>query len=169
MFQHILLATDFSETSEGAFGIATALARAHAARLTVLYVYEVSAQTLAGTPDAEAERTWPGPIRVREQLDCLVTGLRATGLRTEGLIRLGVASRRIAEVARTERVDLVVTGTHGRSGLARLWYGSVAEQVLRRSGAPVLAVPMGSTNVIGIRSGRPALAVVPARLSRPRS
>ena len=169
MFQHILLATDFSEASEGAFRIATALARAHAARLTVLYVYEVSAQTLVGTPEEEAERTWPGPIRVRELLDCLVTGLRATGLRTDGVIRFGRASRLIAEVARTERVDMVVTGTHGRSGLARLWHGSVAEEVLRRSGAPVLAVPMGSNNVTGIRSGRRALAVVPPWLSRPSS
>jgi len=110
VFQHILLATDFSEASEGAFRVATALARTHAARLTVLYVYEVSAQTLAGTPEEEAERTWPGPIRVRELLDCLVTGLRATGLPTDGVIRFGRASRLIAEVARRTHE----AGRHGR-------------------------------------------------------
>lgn len=153
MFQRILLATDFSVASEGAFSMATALARAHCARLTVLHVYEVSAQTLAGMSDAEAERTWPGPIRVREELDRLVTGLRATGVRADGLIRFGMPALRIPEVVRQEGVDLVVTGTKSRKGLARVWYGSVAEQVLRSSSAPVLAVPI-ATNVIAIRPRR---------------
>jgi len=157
VFDHILLATDLSEVSEGAFRIASALARAHASRLTLLYVYEVSAHTLAGMPDAEAERTWPGPIRVRGELDAIATGLRATGVRADAVIRFGDAARRIAEVAREERVDLVVTGTHGRSGLARLWYGSVAEQVLRSCGMPVLAVPTSSAIVIGIRAGARSL------------
>ncbi len=150
MFEHILLATDLSETSEGAFRVATDLARAQAARLTLLYVYEVSAHTMDGIFELEAERTWPGPVRIRGELDALATGLRATGLRTDAVIRFGDAARRIAEVAREERVDLVVTGTHGRTGFRRVWYGSVAEQVLRRSCAPVLTVPMRSAKVIAI-------------------
>ena len=150
MFEHILLATDLSETSEGASRIATALARAHASRLTLLHVYEVSAHTLAGMPDAEAERTWPGPIRVRGELDAIATGLRATGIRADVVFRFGDPAQRIAEVAREEGVDLVVTGTHRRTGLRRLWYGSVTEEVLRHSGVPVLAVPVRSANVIAI-------------------
>ena len=166
MFQHILLATDLSDASEHAFCTATALARALAARLTVLHVYEVSAGTLGCTPDAEAERTWPGAIRIRELLDGLVTGLRATGLRAEGVIRFGSAARRIAEVARERNVDLVVTGTRGRTGVARFWYGSVAEQVLRRSSAPVLTVPMRSRNVIGMELRRGTERPRPAPLGR---
>ncbi len=150
MFQHILLATDLSETSENAFHLATDLARAQAARLTLLYVYEVSAHTMDGTFESEAERTWPGPVRIRGELDALATGLRATGLRTDAVIRFGDAAQRIAEVAREERVDLIVTGTHGRTGFRRLWHGSVAEHVLRRACAPVLTVPVGSANVIAI-------------------
>jgi nucleotide-binding universal stress UspA family protein len=160
VFEHILLATDLSESSEGAFRIATVLAREHSTRLTLLYVYEVSARTLAGISEAEAARTWPGPVRARSELDAVVAGLRATGLRADGVVRFGVVApggvaRRIAEVASEERVDLVVTGTAGRSGLARLWYGSVAEQVLRSSSTPVLAVPMLSARVIGFASRPP--------------
>jgi nucleotide-binding universal stress UspA family protein len=150
VFEHILLATDLSETSEGAFRIATDLARAQAARLTLLYVYEVSAHTIDGISESEAERSWPGPVRIRGELDAIATGLRATGIRADVVVRFGDAAQRIAEVAREEGVDLVVTGTHRRTGLRRLWYGSVAEQVLRRSSAPVLAVPMRSANVIAI-------------------
>jgi len=146
-FQHILLATDLSNASERAFGLATAWARRSAARLTILHVYEVSVRTLAHASAAVAERTWPGPIRVRQELDRLVTGLRAGGVRADGMIRFGVPAREIAEVARQEGVDLVVTGTHGRRGLARLWYGSVAEQILRWSRAPVLTVPMDGARV----------------------
>lgn len=145
MFHHILLATDLLDVSERALAVATALARGAAARLTILYVYEVSAQTLAGTSPAVAERTWPGPMRLRKELDRLATGLRATGVRADAVIEFGEPALRIAEVARLQDVDLVVTGTHGRRGLARIWHGSVAERVLRRcSSAPFLAVPMGT-------------------------
>jgi nucleotide-binding universal stress UspA family protein len=155
-FQHILLATDLSDASESAFGVATALARGSAARLSILHVYEVSARTLACASPAVAERTWPGPIRVRNELDRIVTGLRATGIRAEGMIRFGAPAHWIAEVARQRSVDLVVTGTHGRRGLARLWYGSVAEQVLRRSRTPVLIVPIADARVFAISSRRRA-------------
>ncbi len=153
MFHHILLATDLSDVAEEAFGLATALARAHAARLTLLHVYVVSAATCPTGFEVEAERTWPGVLRARERLDRLVTGLRATGLQAQAVVRFGEAAQRIAEVAGELGVDLVVTGTHGRRGLARLWYGSIAAEVLRRCCAPVLAVP-GRTNVIGLRSYR---------------
>ncbi len=165
-FEHILLATDLSDASESAFGVAAALARGSAARLSILFVYEASARTLALASPAVAERTWPGPIRVRNELDRIVTGLCATGIRAEGMIRFGAPAHWIAEVARQRSVDLIVTGTHGRKGLARLWYGSVAEQVLRRSRTPVLTVPMTDGRVIAISSRRRARRLA-RRLIRP--
>jgi nucleotide-binding universal stress UspA family protein len=148
VFHRILLATDFSKASERALTVAAGLAHASAARLTLLYVYNVS---LAGTPAEEAERTWPGAIQVREHLDRMVTNLRSAGLHVDGVVRFGVAPVEIAELALQKRVDLVVTGTHGRKGLARVWYGSVAAQVVRRSSAAVLVVPTDGTNVVAIR------------------
>ena len=152
-FRHILLATDLSEVSEGALGAATALARASAARLTILYVYAVSASTAHSEGEEVAEQTWPGAICVRKRLDLLIAGLRAVGLRAEGVIRFGQAAERIAEAAEELQVDLVVTGTHGRKGLARFWYGSVAAGVRRHSNVPLLAVQTEG-NVIALRAPR---------------
>jgi nucleotide-binding universal stress UspA family protein len=152
MFQHILLVTDLSAVSEHAFEVATALARVQAARLSVLHVYVVSPETLASAPDEESECTWPGVVRARQILERLVAGLRATGLRADGIVRIGDATTRILEVARERDFDLVVTGTHGRKGLARLWKGSVAEEVLRGSGTPVLVVPTDADQVIAVPS-----------------
>jgi len=151
MFRQILLATDFSDASERAGRLAAELARASSARLIVLHVYEVSTQTLADTPADEAERTWPGVTRARRRLDRVIAELLATGLRAEGIVRVGAVPARIAQVALGEGVDLIVTGTHGRRGFARVWWGSVAEQVLRCSIAPVLAVPVEQSNLIQVR------------------
>ncbi len=143
MFRHILLATDLSDASEHALEHAVGLASALRARLTVLCVYEVSASTLAGTGAAVAERTWPGGVRARAALDRIVGRLRARGIRVEGVLRFGSPDAQIIEVAAEARVDLIVTGRRRRKGFARLWYGSVAEQVVRASSVPVLAVPGG--------------------------
>ena len=65
MLDGILLATDLTLASERALDLATGLSRSLRARLTVVHVYAVSPSTLAGTPPAVAERTWPGGVRAR--------------------------------------------------------------------------------------------------------
>jgi nucleotide-binding universal stress UspA family protein len=141
MFDHILLATDLSGASEHALGVAAALTRAHGACLTVLHVYEATASALADVAPAMAERTWPGGRRARRALDGVVDRLRARGLRAEGALRFGVVADEIFGAVLKEDVDLVVMGTGRRRGLARVWYGSVAERVVRDATVPVLAVP----------------------------
>jgi len=158
VFDHILLATDLSRASERAAEVAAGLTRAYGARLTVLHVYEVSSATLAGTPHEVAERTWPGGVRARTELDRVVNRLRGRGLRADGALRFGSVAEGIFEVALERRVDLIVTGTHGRKGLARAWYGSIAEQIIRGSAVPVLVVPETIDNVLRLRrprAGRP--------------
>jgi nucleotide-binding universal stress UspA family protein len=158
VFQHILLATDFSEASERAVELAAGLGRALRARVTVLHVYP----SASATPPqlAAAARAWPGAIRAQARIDRTVDRVRARGVEADGMLRFGLLPERIVEVALELAADLIVVGTHGRKGLARMWYGSFAEEVLRESHIPVLAavphdraddVPYARDNVIELR------------------
>ncbi len=119
----ILLATDFSPGSARARAFASMLARRLGAELVVAHVSEplaiVPGSDLAAEEVAQTER----------ELDRVVGELK----------REGVAE--IVALAEREHADLIVLGTHGRSGLAHVLLGSVAERVLRRARCPVLAVP----------------------------
>jgi nucleotide-binding universal stress UspA family protein len=138
VFDHILLATDFSDTSERAIELAAGLARALRARVTVVHVVEMSEAASPATALA-TERTWPRATRARAEIDRTVDRLRARGVKTEGLLRFGLLPERIFEVGREIGADLIVTGTRPRKGFARLWYRSIAEELLRDSPIPVLA------------------------------
>jgi nucleotide-binding universal stress UspA family protein len=153
MFHHILLATDLSELSERALGVAAALTRVHGGRLTVVHVYEATASALGDTAPAVAERTWPGGIRARRALDGVVDRLRGRGLQVDGSLRFGAVADQVLATALERRVDLIVMGTCRRRGLARVWYGSVAERVVRGAPVPVLAVPAAGAqdNVVRLR------------------
>lgn len=152
MFRHVLIATDFSDVSERALEVAARLSRALGARLTVLHVYGVSPATMASADAAIAERTWPGAIRARARLDRVVDRLRASGLDVDGALRLGFPPEQIVEGALERDADLIVTGTRGRKGLARLWYPCVAAEVVRSSPIPVLTLRGdGRDNVIPLR------------------
>jgi nucleotide-binding universal stress UspA family protein len=137
VFDHVLLATNFSSASEPALEAAAVLARDLRARLTVLHVYPA----FSTTPDI-AERTWPGGIRSRASLDRIVDDLRGRGLAVEGALSFGHPPSEIVKVALERGADLILTGKSGRRGLARVWYGSVAEEVARSSPIPVLALPI---------------------------
>jgi universal stress protein A len=142
----ILVPVDFSEPSRHAFEWAGMLAAVFDAKVTALHVWEVppyippeamvgvpgqSAQTLSDTARTHAER----------QMRTFVEDARSRGGKLdESLIESGDPARTIAEVAERGAYDLIAIGTHGRTGLAHLLMGSVAEKVLRRAGCPVLAV-----------------------------
>lgn len=159
VFDHILLATDLSGASEHALGVAAELTRAHGGGLTVLHVYEATASALADTAPAVAERTWPGGRRARRALDDVVHRLRARGLQADGALRFGTVAEEIVDVAHRQDIDLIVMGAgRRRGGIARVWYGSVADRVVRDATVPVLAVPApagpveaGQGNVIRLR------------------
>jgi nucleotide-binding universal stress UspA family protein len=139
VFEHVLLATDFSDASERALAAAADLTGALRARLTVLHVYP-----LHTTTTGVAERTWPGGIRARARLDRVVAGLRARGLRVDGALRFGFPPEQIVQGALETGADLIVTGTRRRRGFARMWHGSVSHEVARDSPIPVLALPVPS-------------------------
>jgi nucleotide-binding universal stress UspA family protein len=131
----ILHPTDFSSRAEYAQRLAWSLARDHGARLVLLHVVtpslaygETLTELSAEGRKAEAERAlqrlrWPDP-RVQ----------------VETRVEIGEPAPCIVAVARELQADLIVMGTHGRSGLARLLLGSIAEQVLRKANNPILTV-----------------------------
>ena len=96
--------------------------------------------------------------RAREELDKLV-GPAARGIsRVTSHLRVGAPARAIVQLASDVSADLVVVGTHGRSGFDRLMFGSVAEKVVRSAPCPVLTV-RPKTVPIWNRSSRPAPSV----------
>ena len=82
-----------------------------------------------------AARAW-----AQKKLDRAVAKARAARVRTRGLLREGVAHDQIVRVARAQHAKLIVIGTHGRTGVARFFLGSVAARVAATAPCPVLTV-----------------------------
>jgi nucleotide-binding universal stress UspA family protein len=140
MFQPrlILHPTDFSACSGYAAAVAADLARLHDAQVIVLHVVEslgpenVTCGEAVSQPQPESYRR-----RLEEELRRMVP---LAGVRAEYLLAEGDPAVEIQRVAQLRRCDLVVMGTHGRTGLERLLMGSVAEHLVRRAPCPVLVV-----------------------------
>ena len=144
MFSRILLATDLTDASDAALETAARLADAFRARLTVVYVCEAPAFAIAGASETGVDLVGPCADAQHTKLARLLWNLRKRAIEAEGVLRLGVPWEHIVAVAREVRADLIVTGTHGRHGIAHAFYGSVAEKVVQESPTPVLAVPRES-------------------------
>jgi nucleotide-binding universal stress UspA family protein len=128
--QRLLVPTDFSVCSMRALRYAEELARRFGAEIVLVHVDEslVARSELAGLREAVAG----------EELERLVALLEKRGVPARAVVRSGGAAEEIAEEA--ESADLVVMGTHGRTGLAHVLMGSVAERVVRHARCPVLTV-----------------------------
>jgi nucleotide-binding universal stress UspA family protein len=139
----ILHPTDFSPASRAAF--ARAVAEARADRAELLLVHVLSAVTpLVGdeymSPQTYADVQQSMQDHAQKQLDKLVARAKAAGARVRGLVLDGVAAETIVRTARSKHADVIVMGTHGRTGFARLLMGSVAERVVGTAPCPVLTV-----------------------------
>ena len=137
----ILCPVDFSETSRRALETAVDLAARLDAKVRVIHVYQWPASALPNgvleTPDdfeAVLEE------RLGKQLDAFVGESAVEGADLTTNICEGVPYAEITAVAEEMGADLIVIGTHGRTGLAHFLLGSVAERVLRTSEIPVLTV-----------------------------
>jgi universal stress protein A len=140
----ILVPVDFSTCSFSVAGQAGELAAKLGARVVILHVTE-----LPPGLSADARVDVAGEQRVaaaylsadaRARLDRFTHAVRALGVDAESLVEIGPIVPTVVAVADRMSVDLVVMGTHGRTGLARLMLGSVAEGVLHRVHAPVMLV-----------------------------
>lgn len=138
---HILLATDFSETT--AVVKAGEMARMLDAKMTVLNVH--------GHPPEPPEAVvppdrlvWSSDLddRSREQLEELKrTQFRDVELLTLAFVEDGNPARAISDYAKEHGVDMIVMSTHARKGMAHFLWGSVAEKVVRQANCAVLIVP----------------------------
>jgi nucleotide-binding universal stress UspA family protein len=131
----ILYPTDFSEPSDYAFHLACAVARDYGARVIALHVEQLPVFAYGEgmvPPDPEGLQA-----AARGRLDQLAP---YPTVRVEQWLEEGDPIEVILEVAKEVNADLIVMGTHGRKGLARILLGSVAEQVGRQAPCPVLTV-----------------------------
>ncbi len=134
--KRILFPTDFSPDSDAALEMAASLARDWKASLLILHVEVIPLTTGGGelfyvAPD-------PPTRELQERLSDVVPSDKS--IVVEHRLLAGDPAEAIVRVAETENIDLIVMGTHGRRGLARLLMGSVAEAVVRAAPCPVLTM-----------------------------
>ncbi len=137
LFKHILVPTDFGQSSKKALDVAIELARTVGAEITILHTCEIPARAYAITPVDLLSRLTDA---ARKELDDLVATLRQRCPSCDSVLKVGVPWEEILGAVAETGADLVVMGTHGHRGIAHTLLGSVAEKIVRMSPVPVLTV-----------------------------
>jgi nucleotide-binding universal stress UspA family protein len=139
--RRIVCPVDFSEPSEHALQYATDLAQRFGARLELVHAYELPTYALPdGAVFAGADFETKLSNELQARLDEQVDKAKQAGLSVDGHLLRGVAHKEIVRFSEENGADLVVMGTHGRTGLEHVLLGSVAERVVRMATMPVLTV-----------------------------
>lgn len=137
----VLAPVDFGASSEHALDVALDLAKSVGATLHVLHVYQIP---VYGFPDgaflAGPEIATRMSEAAQRGLDALVQRIADRGVPVKGTLRQGAPHEEIVAMAKESAADVVVIGTHGRTGLSHALMGSVAEKVVRTCPVPVLSV-----------------------------
>jgi nucleotide-binding universal stress UspA family protein len=142
MFRTIVLAIDGSESSDRAVDIAGKLATELSSRIIAVHVVEHMGGRAGAVPVHADEGSIQG--KINSQIESLKkSGLDASIQFAEGI--LGGPAHVIAEVASTERADVIITGTRGHSQLTGLVVGSVAQRLIHLAPCPVLVVRDGDS------------------------
>ena len=143
-FSKILHATDYSKASAGALDEAVALAKQNRAELLLLHVIEPVTPYVAGEDMAGAELYMKLEETTKQEAETsmkkLMEKLRKLKVNAKSLLLRGTAHEQIVRSAKSRRANLIVIGTHGRTGLSKLLMGSVANQVISTAHCPVLTV-----------------------------
>ncbi len=142
MITSILVAVDASEPSQAALRNATEIAKAFSAKLVLVSIVDVT--KLLAVAGYETPYPADAIAIIRDDAKTILGDATATcqsnGVTSIEMTGEGDAVDEILNIAKDERVDMIAIGTHGRQGISRLFLGSVAEGVLRRSDVPVLVV-----------------------------
>jgi nucleotide-binding universal stress UspA family protein len=140
----ILVPVDFSDHADRALGYALTLAKSFGACVELLHVVE----------DPFAAGGWGSEVYIPDldglrrraiedaskQLDACRSAILGEGVPVVATVLMGAVAQTIVEYATADAANLIVMGTHGRTGLAHLILGSVAERVVRKAPCPVLTV-----------------------------
>jgi nucleotide-binding universal stress UspA family protein len=138
MYDQVLVPTDGSTASERAIEHAIDLATQYDATLHALYVVDVGTYSSleAGTDMVVDELQAEGT----EAVEAVAAQADDAGVAAETAVETGIVHRSIVDYVGGEDIDLVVMGTHGRTGVGRILLGSVAENVIRTASVPVMTV-----------------------------
>lgn len=142
MFARILFPTDFSECSAAAAGAARLLAERFGGRILILHVLD---EAVAADPMFRGELPL-ATVRIRmetfahESMDAFLGDHFAGFENFDTMFATGIPHREIVRSAREAASDLIVIGTHGRTGVEHVLFGSTAEKVVRMAPCPVLTV-----------------------------
>lgn len=141
--RRIMHPSDFSSASRVAFTRAVEAAKGNRASLVLVHVMTTPVPIVGDgyvSPETWTKLERSMRTHSQRQLGKLVARARAAGVRASSLLLEGSPADRIVRAAKSRRADLIVMGTHGRSGLAKFFLGSVAERVVATAPCPVLTV-----------------------------
>ena len=137
----ILLAVDFSEAAQYLAEYATLFAKGLDARLLVLYVSpSMNRYTTLYVPAESIQTLVSQILEGANRTMGEFMAERFAGVHAEGRVEYGYAPEKILEAAREAAADMIIMGTHGRRGVDRIPFGSVAEKVVKTAKIPVLTV-----------------------------
>lgn len=141
MFERILVPTDGSEEAEAVIERAMNIAEMYGATIEALFVADSRIQ---GVVPEEAEDAVRAALQSEgeDATDGIATVAREREVPIRTVVRDGIPHQTILEHAAENDVDLIVMGTHGRSGIERQLIGSVAERIVRMAPIPVMTVPL---------------------------
>ena len=143
-FRRIMHATDFSKASQRAFGMAVGIAQLNRAELVLLHVLTPITSALIGDhytdPSLYAQMDSDAQRSAQSAISGLKRKAEKARVKVKTLLLRGTAAEQIVRAARRPRADLIVIGTHGRTGLSKLLLGSVAGRVVSTASCPVMTV-----------------------------
>jgi nucleotide-binding universal stress UspA family protein len=146
IWKTILVPHDFSSSANHAVAIARDEAKAHGAKLLLLHVIDLPGAIKPETVIVPDETGAPINVKdyavkqAEEHLADLAARIAKDGVTASTFIRMGKPEDEIVKFAEENKIDLIAMGTHGRTGLAHMLVGSVAERVVRTSKCPVLTI-----------------------------
>jgi nucleotide-binding universal stress UspA family protein len=141
--RRIVHPTDFSKASSAAYKRAVDMAKANRAELLLVHVLAPAIPMMADgylSPKVYEDMESASRAYGQKHLAALVRKAKQAGVRVKGLLLEGIPHERVAGAARSKKADLLVIGTHGRTGFAKLFLGSVASRILAVAPCPVLTV-----------------------------
>jgi len=133
LIRNIVVATDFTATSELALDYAAAIARHYSSKITLVHA-------MTALDDAEARRVEASDALIVAEAQLQAEAERCEGVKCDTRLVKGTALQVVEQILALEDTDLLVVGTHGKKGLRRFLVGSMAEQIFRHVRCPVLVI-----------------------------